>query len=162
MSELIWLRVYPLFTEPGFYQDGEFGIRIENLVKVITAYPENNFKDRKFCTFENLTFVPIQKKMIIAEMLTREEVGPSDFSHLTICLKKKYITRQQFRWLTLIVTIRNVAIKLHRYCRRWVRKRLLTGWWEKLNQLVSLCARKLFFSSLLVQKCISFFELLDL
>lgn len=49
--------------EPGFYQDGEFGIRIENLVKVVSAKPENNFKDRKFCTFENLTFVPIQKKM---------------------------------------------------------------------------------------------------
>ena len=62
------------FSEPGFYQDGEFGIRIENLVKVVTANPENTFKDRKFCTFENLTFVPIQKKMIIAEMLTREEV----------------------------------------------------------------------------------------
>jgi len=52
-----------LSNEPGFYQDGEFGIRIENLVKIVPANPENNFKDRKFCTFENLTFVPIQKKM---------------------------------------------------------------------------------------------------
>lgn len=52
-----------LCTEPGFYQDGEFGIRIENLVKIVPANPVNVFKDRKFCTFENLTFVPIQKKM---------------------------------------------------------------------------------------------------
>ena len=60
-----WIFVINLFVflEPGFYQDGEFGIRIENLVKVVPANPENNFKDRKFCTFENLTFVPIQKKM---------------------------------------------------------------------------------------------------
>jgi Xaa-Pro aminopeptidase len=50
-----------LSNEPGFYQDGEFGIRIENLVKIVPAKPD--FKDRKFCTFENLTFVPIQQKM---------------------------------------------------------------------------------------------------
>lgn len=77
-------RVYPddpglsenmvLSNEPGFYQDGEFGIRIENLVKIVPANPKHTFKDRKFCTFENLTFVPIQKKMIIPEMLTSEEV----------------------------------------------------------------------------------------
>lgn len=63
-----------LSLEPGYYQDGEFGIRIENLVKIVTAHPENTIKDRKFLTFENLTFVPIQSKMIIAEMLTKEEV----------------------------------------------------------------------------------------
>ena len=40
----------------------------------MTAHPENTLKDRKFCTFENLTFVPIQKKLIVAEMLTKEEV----------------------------------------------------------------------------------------
>lgn len=66
--------LYSERKEPGFYQDGEFGIRIENLVKIVTAHPENTMKDRKFCTFENLTFVPIQKKMIVPEMLTKEEV----------------------------------------------------------------------------------------
>lgn len=90
-------RVYPddpglsenmvLSNEPGFYQDGEFGIRIENLVKIVPANPENNFKDRKFCTFENLTFVPIQKKMIITEMLTKEEVAYIDQYH-TQCRDK--------------------------------------------------------------------------
>jgi len=43
-------------------------------VKIVPAHPENSIKDRKFLTFENLTFVPIQKKMIIAEMLTKEQV----------------------------------------------------------------------------------------
>lgn len=63
--------------EPGYYRDGEFGIRIENLVKIVPATPEYVTKDRKFCTFENLTFVPVQRKMIVADMLTAQEVGPS-------------------------------------------------------------------------------------
>ena len=62
-------------TEPGFYKDGHFGIRLENLVRVVAARPEHNFKDLKFLTFENLTFVPIQRKMIVAEMLTKVEVS---------------------------------------------------------------------------------------
>ncbi|XP_046442991.1 xaa-Pro aminopeptidase 1-like [Daphnia pulex] len=107
-------RVYPddpglsenmvLSNEPGFYQDGEFGIRIENLVKIVPAKPENNFKDRKFCTFENLTFVPIQQKMIIAEMLTKEEVAYIDQYH-TQCrdkvapLLQKMNKKEGLNWL---------------------------------------------------------------
>ncbi len=61
-------------AEPGFYHDGHFGIRIENLVRVVPAKTEHNFKERNFLTFENLTFVPIQRKLIVADMLTKAEV----------------------------------------------------------------------------------------
>lgn len=64
-----------LSNEPGFYLDGEFGIRIENLVRIIPARPKQKFKDIQFLTFENLTFVPIQQKMVVPEMLTKEEVA---------------------------------------------------------------------------------------
>ena len=64
-----------LVSEPGFYLDGEFGIRIENLVRIIPARPKQKFKDIQFLTFENLTFVPIQQKMVVPEMLTKEEVS---------------------------------------------------------------------------------------
>jgi len=70
-----------LSNEPGFYEDGKFGIRIENLVKVVPAHPEHKLKDRPFLTFENLTYVPIQKKMMIPEMLTKEEVAYIDEYH---------------------------------------------------------------------------------
>ena len=33
-----------LSNEPGFYQDGQFGIRIENLVRVVKATTQHNFK----------------------------------------------------------------------------------------------------------------------
>ena len=71
-----YVQIFLLFDlEPGFYQDGQFGIRIENLVRVVRANPEHNFNNRGYLTFENLTFVPIQNKMIVAEMLTKEEVS---------------------------------------------------------------------------------------
>merc|ERR1712137_1496374 len=70
-----------LSNEPGFYHDGHFGIRIENLVRVVPAKTEHNFKERNFLTFENLTFVPIQRKLIVADMLTKAEVDYIDHYH---------------------------------------------------------------------------------
>jgi len=61
-------------NEPGFYSDGSFGIRIENLLVVTEAQTENNFNDAKYLKFEKLTYVPIQSKLIETEMLTDEEL----------------------------------------------------------------------------------------
>ncbi len=33
--------------EPGYYEDGAFGIRLENLVRVIKAETEHNFGVRR-------------------------------------------------------------------------------------------------------------------
>ena len=78
-------RVYPndpglqegmvLSDEPGYYEDGNFGIRIENLVKVVKAETKYKFPSKNvFLTFEPLCVVPIQTKMIQPELLTSEEV----------------------------------------------------------------------------------------
>ncbi|XP_053307004.1 xaa-Pro aminopeptidase 1 isoform X2 [Spea bombifrons] len=63
-----------LSDEPGYYEDGSFGIRIENLVLVIPAKTKYDFKNRGSLTFEPITLVPIQTKMINIEMLTQKEV----------------------------------------------------------------------------------------
>jgi len=63
-----------LSDEPGYYEDGKFGIRIENCVKVVKAETKNNFGNVGFLTFEPITVVPIQRKMIDASMLTESEV----------------------------------------------------------------------------------------
>jgi len=49
-------------NEPGYYEDGRFGIRIENLLEVqgIEA-PNKNANDKSFMRFEKLTLIPIQK-----------------------------------------------------------------------------------------------------
>uniref|UniRef100_A0A8V0ZD74 X-prolyl aminopeptidase 1 n=1 Tax=Gallus gallus TaxID=9031 RepID=A0A8V0ZD74_CHICK len=66
--------IFPNGTkEPGYYEDGSFGIRIENVVLVIPAETKYNFKNRGSLTFEPLTLVPIQTKMIDVSLLTQKE-----------------------------------------------------------------------------------------
>ncbi|XP_010781019.1 xaa-Pro aminopeptidase 1 [Notothenia coriiceps] len=59
--------------EPGYYEDGAFGIRIENVVLVVPAKPKYNYRNRGSLTFEPLTLVPIQVKMMNTELLTQKE-----------------------------------------------------------------------------------------
>uniref|UniRef100_A0A8C5HEY7 Xaa-Pro aminopeptidase 1 n=1 Tax=Gouania willdenowi TaxID=441366 RepID=A0A8C5HEY7_GOUWI len=59
--------------EPGYYQEGSFGIRLENVVLVVAAKPKYNYRNRGSLTFEPLTLVPIQVKMMNTELLTQRE-----------------------------------------------------------------------------------------
>jgi len=80
-------RVYPndpglqagmiLSDEPGYYEEGAFGIRIETLVRVVEAEVKGQAQGLTkgpFLTFCPVTVVPIQAKMITAELLTRQEI----------------------------------------------------------------------------------------
>ncbi|XP_070541372.1 xaa-Pro aminopeptidase 1-like isoform X2 [Ptychodera flava] len=60
--------------EPGFYEDGSFGVRLENLVVVTKADTKHNFKDRGFLTFEPITLVPVQLKMLEPTLLNEKEI----------------------------------------------------------------------------------------
>ncbi len=57
-----------LSNEPGFYQEGKFGIRLENIV-MVKKINENWLK------FETLTLVPFDNRLIIKNMLTKEELN---------------------------------------------------------------------------------------
>uniref|UniRef100_A0A8C7TFF2 Xaa-Pro aminopeptidase 1 n=1 Tax=Oncorhynchus mykiss TaxID=8022 RepID=A0A8C7TFF2_ONCMY len=59
--------------EPGYYEDGLFGIRIENVVLVVPAKPKYNYRNKGSLTFEPLTLVPIQAKMVNTDLLTQKE-----------------------------------------------------------------------------------------
>lgn len=63
-----------LSNEPGYYEDGVFGIRIENLVVTRKAETQYNFKNQGFLKFESLTLVPIQSKLVDVNLLTDEEL----------------------------------------------------------------------------------------
>lgn len=52
-------------NEPGFYKDGEFGIRIENVI-MVNDHPK--FSDRLH--FENLTFCPYSRELIDRSLLS--------------------------------------------------------------------------------------------
>ena len=60
--------------EPGFYKDGHYGIRIENILVVKKAKTAHNFNNQQFLEFEHVTVVPIQTKLINVELLDQEEL----------------------------------------------------------------------------------------
>ncbi|WP_212523613.1 aminopeptidase P family protein [Actibacterium sp. MT2.3-13A] len=62
-----------LSNEPGYYREGAFGIRIENLIVVQPAPPLAGGDEREMLNFRTLTFVPIDRRLIVAEMLSPEE-----------------------------------------------------------------------------------------
>ena len=43
--------------EPGYYADGQFGIRIENVVIVREVQTPNNFGNKGYLGFEHVTMV---------------------------------------------------------------------------------------------------------
>ena len=53
-------------NEPGYYERGKFGLRIENLI--YTKKIKNGMK------FENLTYTPIDKSLIIKNLLNKKEI----------------------------------------------------------------------------------------
>lgn len=63
-----------LSNEPGYYREGAFGIRIENLLVVQEAAPlETSDPERVMYDWRTLTFVPIDRRCIVIDMLTVEE-----------------------------------------------------------------------------------------
>jgi Xaa-Pro aminopeptidase len=62
-----------LSDEPGYYREGAFGIRIENLIVVREAAPVAGGDAATQLDFETLTHVPIDRRLIVADMLSTPE-----------------------------------------------------------------------------------------
>ncbi|KAI9092402.1 peptidase M24, structural domain-containing protein [Phlyctochytrium arcticum] len=60
-------------NEPGYYKDGAFGIRIENVLLIRKQETKNNFGGRGYLGFEYVTLVPIQTKLVDVNLLLPEE-----------------------------------------------------------------------------------------
>ncbi|KAI1497512.1 putative Xaa-pro aminopeptidase P [Biscogniauxia marginata] len=60
-------------NEPGFYEDGSYGIRIENVVIVKEVQTKHKFGDKPYLGFEHVTMVPYCRKLIDASLLTPTE-----------------------------------------------------------------------------------------
>ena len=75
-------------NEPGHYEKGKFGLRIENLV-----YTK---KYKKGMKFENLTYAPIDKTLIIKKLLNKKEIVWLNRYHQTVYKKlKKYMNKSE-------------------------------------------------------------------
>lgn len=70
-----------LSNEPGYYREGAFGIRIENLIVVQEATALPDADDRVMYDFETLTHVPFDRRLINKDDLTPAERGWIDRYH---------------------------------------------------------------------------------
>jgi len=63
-----------LSNEPGLYREGQYGIRLENLV-LVTPPASIKGGDREMMGFETLTLVPFDRRLIDPSLLTRDELA---------------------------------------------------------------------------------------
>ncbi|EKE45452.1 peptidase M24 [Oceaniovalibus guishaninsula JLT2003] len=90
-----------LSNEPGYYRDGEWGIRIENLVAVQQA-PDLSGADagRAMLAFETLTWVPLDRRLINASALSADETAWIDGYHVEIAEKMRaLVPAEVVEWL---------------------------------------------------------------
>ena len=72
-----------LSNEPGYYSEGAYGIRIENLVIVQGAETPKD-GDRAMHGFETLTLCPIDQRLIDTDLLDRDELRWIDCYHADV------------------------------------------------------------------------------
>ncbi|MGL4296067.1 MAG: aminopeptidase P family protein [Aestuariivirga sp.] len=88
-----------LSNEPGYYKQGHFGIRIENLIMVREpeSFPDG---DRAMMSFETLTLCPIERRLIDAAQMTGDERDWLDAYHARV-LKEvgAFLSGAELAWL---------------------------------------------------------------
>jgi len=82
-----------LSNEPGYYKEGEYGIRIENII-VVKEDKENQL------TFENITWAPIDRELINSDMLSKKELNWLNDYHSKVFEKiAGFLTLEEKNWL---------------------------------------------------------------
>lgn len=71
-----------LSNEPGYYKPGAFGIRIENLVLVVERQIAG--AELVMLGFETITFAPLDRRLIVQELLSEAEAGWVDRYHVRV------------------------------------------------------------------------------
>ena len=85
-----------LSNEPGYYEKGKFGIRIENLVYVN--------KNKRKLSFKNLTLAPIEKDLIDFKLLNNKEKNYLFNYNLEVYSKiSPYLNRNEKKWLASFI-----------------------------------------------------------
>lgn len=72
-----------LSNEPGYYKEGAYGIRIENLQFVTEPAPIPG-GEREMLGFETLTLAPMDRRLIVVEMLSADERAQMDAYHARV------------------------------------------------------------------------------
>ncbi len=80
-------------NEPGYYEDGKFGIRIENCLLTVSA-------GKGFLKFETLTLFPIATDLIKMNLLTKDEVlWLNNYHRLVYQRLAPHLEKHEQEWL---------------------------------------------------------------
>lgn len=83
--------------EPGYYEDGVTGMRIENELVCMEA-GESEYGN--YLLFEPITFVPIDTRPVITAMLSKEELNWLNSYHAAVLAKlSPELTDEEIAWL---------------------------------------------------------------
>lgn len=74
-------------NEPGYYEPGAFGVRIENLLVVRPRPDLGEWLGKSFCSFERLTFIPIQTTCLDLALLQPDEIDWINTYHAEVRTK---------------------------------------------------------------------------
>ena len=85
--------------EPGYYEPGQFGIRLENLLEVVWD-EELSRPGRDFLRFATLTLVPIDKRLIEPSLLDeRERQWLNEYHQRVLETLSGYLEKTEQAWL---------------------------------------------------------------
>ena len=88
-------------NEPGYYKEGDYGIRIENLVLVKIAEEVEN-SENKMLEFETLTLAPIDLSLVKVSTLSKEEkTWLNNYHQKVFDTYKDSLSRMEINWLSL-------------------------------------------------------------
>jgi len=88
-----------LSNEPGYYEPGRYGVRLENLVLVQPA--EVGTEKKPFLRFETLTLAPFDRRLIEPKLLTPDEIAWLDAYHARVLAEVgPHMEADEREWLT--------------------------------------------------------------
>ncbi|MGI9390527.1 MAG: aminopeptidase P family protein [Boseongicola sp.] len=87
-----------LSNEPGYYREGEYGIRIENLIVVREAEKIGDNRDQ--LDFETITYAPIDLRLVDTDMMSPGERAWLNDYHEQVCEKlSPRVSEEAREWL---------------------------------------------------------------
>jgi Xaa-Pro aminopeptidase len=86
-------------NEPGYYKEGAYGIRMENLIFVTEAEGIEG-GEAAMHGFETLTLAPFDRRLVKAELLTADELGWLNAYHARVLAEiGPLVDGETLKWL---------------------------------------------------------------
>ncbi len=86
-------------NEPGYYEDGQYGIRTENLI-IVNEDKKNSSDAFKFLCFENITMCPIDLRLVDKDLLKKKHVRWLNAYHREVREKlSPHLSGEEKKWL---------------------------------------------------------------